>query len=230
MIVLTLALLLLNACVTSTIKTVDLSTTLLIPEVHQKIPISVGLYYTPEFANYGRQRQRMGSDVMQLKMDPLEAMRLLLEVWDVPLGGVSVQLLDQASRVLFAKVVLVSERAPGKNLSLDCVIEPSIEAFQIEDSAAIGGGKVRMGEWSNEWATTWAARIRYRFDIYDGSGSLITSWIVIGDAAMLMLPAFESDSIAVLIGVALQDAMRQFAQDFGRNPEVVRWLGRKKPQ
>jgi hypothetical protein len=172
----------------------------------------------------------MGSDVMELKMDPLEAWRLLLQVWDVPLGKGSVQLLDQASRALFTEVVPVSERAPGKNLSLDCVIEPSIEAFRIEDYAALGGGKVRMGEWSNEWATAWAARIRYRFDIYDGSGSLITSWVVIGDAAMLLVPAFESDSIAVLIGVALQDAMRQFVQDFGRNPEVVRWLGTKKAQ
>jgi hypothetical protein len=200
------------------------------PAVHQKLPIRVGLYYTPEFANYGKQRQRMGSDVMELKMDPLEAWRLLLQISDVPLGKGSAQLLNQASRALFNEVVPVSERAPGKNFSLDCVIEPSIEAFRIEDYAALGGGKVRMGEWSNQWATAWAARIRYRFDIYDGSGSLITSWVVIGDAAMLMVPAFESDSIAVLIGVALQDAIRQFAQDFGRNPEVVRWLGTKKAQ
>jgi hypothetical protein len=173
----------------------------------------------------------MGSDVMELRMDPpSQRGRFLLQVWDVPLGVVSVQLFNQASGSLFTEVVPISERAQGKNLSLDCVIEPSIEAFGIEDSAALGGGKVRMGEWSNEWATTWAARIRYRFDIYDGSGSLITSWVVIGDAAMLMVPAFESDSIAVLIGVALQDAMRQFVQGLGRNPEVVRWLGRKKAQ
>jgi hypothetical protein len=74
------------------------------------------------------------------------------------------------------------------------------------------------------------ARIRYRFDIYDRSGALVTSWIVIGDAAMLMLLNYGSDSVAILVDAALQDAMRQFVQGFNQLPEVVQWLSAKKSQ
>jgi len=228
---LTVGVLLSSACMVArryssgaTSNQLELKATLLMPEVKQKLPISVGLYYSPEFANHRQQW-----------------------IWDVRLEPPSVQLFDQASRSLFATVIPVSGRPPlGESLVIDGVLEPHIEAFEIQDLAALGGGRVGVGNVEFDWAYQFLARIRYRLVLYDRSGASIASWVVIGDAAMLIpsttegyiaapprsapVPLVTVDYVAVLIDAALQDAMRQFVDGFDRNPEVIQWLARKKVQ
>jgi hypothetical protein len=229
MIVLTLALLLLSACATETVKPVELTSTLLMPEVQHKLPVSIAIYYFPGFVN--QQERRALPVIEHIVPFTLEERWGPSWVGDVPLGAASVQLFDQAARLAFQQVTSVGGRPPlGEKFSIDGVIEPRIDAFEMQHSAIIGWEKLRLGEWSGEWGYPATARIRYRFDVYDRSGTLITSWIVIGDAAMLMFPKYGSDSVAILVDAALQDAMRQFVQGFSRLPEVVQWLSTKKSQ
>jgi hypothetical protein len=191
---------------------IDITQPLLLPEVREKLPISVGVYYAPEFVNYRGIPPPSGSRTSS--------------AWDVPLGAVTAQFFDQASRALFAKVIPVSGLPPFRdNLSIDGVIVPAIEAFDMQHSALLGGDKLKMGGLTEAYPVV--ARVRYRFLLFDRSGASITSWVVIGDAAMLMPFGFPPDLITVLVDAATQDAMRQFVQGFGRNPDIVHWISRK---
>jgi len=221
---LTAAVLLMGGCVvpsttepTASTRTgeIHMTATLLIPEVQQKLAISVGLYESPEFLNYQQPLRATGTPVEYL-----------------PLGRASAQLFDQASRTLFTTVSSVNARPPlEQGLSVDGVIEPHIEAFEITDLGALGGGgSVVVGEIDVDRADPFLARIRYRFVLYDRSGAQVGSWVVIGDAAMLMPPGRGTDFFAILVDGALQDAMRTFVQDFGRNPDVMQWLASKTRQ
>jgi hypothetical protein len=217
---LTAAVLLLGGCVvpsttepTASKRTgeIHMTATLLIPEVQQKSAISVGLYESPKFLNY---------------QQPLRATGTSAEYF--PLGRASAQLFDQASRTLFTTVTLVNARPPlEQGLSVDGVIEPHIEAFEITDLGALGGGSVVVGEIDVDRADPFLARIRYRFDLYDRGGAQVSSWVVIGDASMLMPTGRGTDFFAILVDAALKDAMRTFVQDFGRNPDVMQWLNSK---
>ena len=188
-----------------------LSATLLMPEVQEKLPISVGLYYSQGFSN---------------RQEPLLAGGT--RVGYLSLGRTSVQLLDQASSLLFARVVSVDGRPPlRESVAIDGVIEPHIEAFEIN---YLGGGVMVVGEVDVDQATQFLARIRYRFDLYDPSGALITSWDLIGDAAMLIPLRGAVDFFAVLVDAAVQDVVRQFVHRIDQDPEIKRWLSRKRSQ
>jgi hypothetical protein len=217
---LTAAVLLLGGCVvpsttepTASTRTgeIHMTATLLIPEGQKKWAISVGLYEPPKFLNYQQPLRATGTAVEYL-----------------PVGRASAQLLDQASRTLFTTVTSVNARPPlEQGLSVDGVIEPHIEAFEITDLGALGGGSVVLGEIDVDRADPFLARIRYRFDLYDRGGAQISSWVVIGDASMLMPTGRGTDFFAILVDAALQDAMRTFVQGFGRNPDVMQWLNSK---
>lgn len=123
-------------------------------------------------------------------IDPLTVYerRGLPWVGDVPLGAVSLQLLDQAPRSLFRNVIAVGRRPPfGPDPSVDGVVEPRIEAFELQSSASVGAAKIRLGTSAGGWAYPAVARIRYRFVLYDRDGATIGSCVIIGDATMLML-------------------------------------------
>jgi hypothetical protein len=217
---LTAAVLLLGGCVvpsttepTASKRTgeIHMTATLLIPQVQQKLAINVGLYESPKFLNYQQPLRATGTSVEYL-----------------PLGRASAQLFDQASRTLFTTVTSVNARPPlEQGLSVDGVIEPHIEAFEITDLRALGGGSVVLWEMGDDRIDPFLARIRYRFDLYDRGGAQVSSWVVIGDAAMLIPPGRRIDFFAILVDGALQDAMRTFVQDFGRNPDVMQWLNSK---
>ena len=188
-----------------------ITATLLMPEVRQKLPISIGLYHSREFTNYQQPVRTIGTSI-----------------WNFPLGTASAELFGQACRSLFTTVTSVNDRPVlGQSVAIDGVIEPHIEAFEIDDLGALGGSSVVVGEIDVDRADPLLARIRYRFVLYDRSGTQISSWVVVGDAAMLMPTARGWDFFAVLVDAALQDAMRAFVQGFGRNPEVIQWLNSK---
>jgi len=234
-ILLTAAVLSLSACATEVVtKQIEFYPTLLVSQASKKLPLTVGVYYSPEFVSYRRQRQRVGRELSLLRPrgDPLVDNRINAQVWDIPLGAASMQRVGQTLQSLFAQVTPISERPTAlANLAVDGLVEPSIEAIEIQESLALGGSVVRMGGvWQNQWAVRWTTRIRYRFALYDHRGTPITPVIVVGEAAMLMMPAFESDSIALLIDAAMQDAMSQFVHGFRENPDVANWLNRKKKQ
>jgi hypothetical protein len=140
---------------------------LLMPEVQQKLPVSIGLYHSPKFTYYQQPVRTTGTSV-----------------WYFPLGKASAELFGQASRSLFTTVTSVNDRpALGQSVAIDGVIEPHIEAFEIDDLGASGGGSVVVGEIDVDRAEHLLARIRYRFVLYDHRGAQISSWVVVGDAA-----------------------------------------------
>jgi hypothetical protein len=83
------------------------------PPAVGKIPLNVGVYYSPEFRNYKHEGARGG------------------DRWEFPLGSASVSLFDRVFSETFISTMTVESRPPLSGSKLDAVIEPRIEAFDF---------------------------------------------------------------------------------------------------
>lgn len=83
------------------------------PPAVERIPLKVGVYYSPEFRNYKHEGSRGG------------------DRWDFPLGSASVSLFDRVFPETFISTMTVESRPPLSGIKLDAVIEPKIEGFDF---------------------------------------------------------------------------------------------------
>jgi hypothetical protein len=169
-----------------------------------KIPVTVGIYYSPEFSKYEHKEAMRGCCLN----NPTP------HTWVVPLGEASVKIFDQAFPLLFDNAVHVSRRPPFPDNApkLDAVIEPEIEKYSIPLPVEAVGN--------------YAATITYRFTLYSDKGTPLASWLTSGEGNQNH-ECFYSKSGLTTAGqatdAAIQDAVVKFMTGFTEVPGVRKW-------
>ena len=85
------------------------------PPTTERVPLRLGVYYSPDFRNYRYVGSRGG------------------DRWDFPLGTTSTRLLDRVFADMFTSAQTVGSCPPfsGSQGKLDAVLEPKIESFDF---------------------------------------------------------------------------------------------------
>lgn len=163
-----------------------------------KVPLAVGVFYTPQFRAYKHEGSRMG------------------DKWIYNLGEASVNLFDKVFPTLFQEARHVQERPPiasGEDY-LNAVIVPKIEAFDFSLPFLKTG--------------IFSAEITYRFTLYSLEGDPFASWTVKGEGEKKGQFGFSfSRWPGEAADHAMEDAARKFMFGFRDEPEVRRWLIKK---
>jgi hypothetical protein len=113
-----------------------------------KIPASVGLRMPADFEHYVHDEEIIGR-----------------EHWSIDLGNSNAALFKQLFGFMFEHVTLVSATDDPKQLPIDALIEPSIEAFEF--SVPNQSKKESFAVW-----------IRYRIKVFDQHGTEVANWPV----------------------------------------------------
>jgi hypothetical protein len=111
-----------------------------------KVPASVGLRLPAEFQHYVHDEDIIGR-----------------EHWSIDLGNSNAALFTQLFGYMFDKVTLVSATDDPKNLSIDALVEPSIEAFEFSVP-------------NQSKTESFAVWIRYRIKVFDHHGTGVADW------------------------------------------------------
>jgi len=163
-----------------------------------RIPLAVGIYYSPEFRNY--ELSHSGGP----------------HQWVVPIGNASTKLFRQILPMVFDFVTLVEQRPPHSKptpFSI-AIIEPRIEDFDFTFPFV-------FFPFAN-----YTAEITYRFILYSMDGTPYTSFAITGYGERTW--GFDYLTHATPIGeateYALQDVVKKLLTDFHNIPEVKRWL------
>ena len=169
------------------------------PPTISKLPITVGVYYSPEFKDYQYVGSRGGDQ------------------WKFPLGAASVKLYDQAFPVLFMNCFPVQTRPPLSAGTVECnaVIEPRIESFDFTLPFLKTG--------------SYGAEITYRYTLYSLKGDPVASWTIKGSGSKHGKPGFEfARWPGEAADLAMKDAVNTFIATFPETPEVRAWLKQNK--
>lgn len=164
----------------------------------EPLPLRAGFHYTPAFSTY------------RYTSDPGEK-----PTWEIGLGAANVGLFDRLGQRLFRETaVLDALPQPGNPASLDVIIEPTVDAFEVS-----------LPEQST--ADQYAVWIRYTVRVYGPEGGLVTAWKLsgYGEAGKDALrPARSMEQATVL---AMRDAAATISIEFARQPGIEQLLQEK---
>ena len=121
--------------------------TIPVPLTH-KIPASVGLRMPPEFEHFLHEEEIFGR-----------------EQWSIDLGNANAALFTQLFGHMFEKVTVLSGTDDPKNMLIDALIEPSIDAFEFSVP-------------NQSKTESFAVWIRYRIKVFDYRGDEVANWPV----------------------------------------------------
>ena len=113
-----------------------------------KIPASVGLRIPDEFQHYVHDEEIIGR-----------------EHWSIDLGNSNAALFTQLFGFMFDRVMVLSATDDPKQLAIDALIEPSIEAFEFSVP-------------NQSKTESFAVWIRYRIKVFDQHGTEVANWPV----------------------------------------------------
>ena len=111
-----------------------------------QLPMSVAARYPAEFDNYVHEEQVIGK-----------------EKWIIDLGRSNRLLFTQLFGAMFKEFTVLEEGSDARDLTIDALIEPSIDAFEFS---------VPNQSQTDEFAV-W---IRYRIKIFDSAGVQVANW------------------------------------------------------
>ncbi|MFV2090423.1 MAG: hypothetical protein ACC642_07200 [Pseudomonadales bacterium] len=111
-----------------------------------QLPMSVGVRYPEAFSDFVHEEQVIGK-----------------EKWTIDLGDSNRMLFTKLFSSMFTDFVIVEDGDDPKTLSIDALIEPSIDAFEFS---------VPHQSQTEEFAV-W---IRYRIKIFDSEGVQVANW------------------------------------------------------
>jgi hypothetical protein len=162
--------------------------------VVQKIPLTVGVHYTPQFrdAQPASRRFVAGSEIKDVYQ----------------LGAPSVAVFDAALRHVFETVIEVKSWPPGDEpLKVAGVLIPSIPP----NGVTVYLGQPRIA-------------VEYRVGLFSSSGGEIGSWRVVGIAGgpAAEMPALAT--LPVVVSEALRSAAAGVVASFFREPQARAWL------
>ncbi len=113
-----------------------------------KIPASIGLRIPAEFESFVHTEEVLGR-----------------KHWKIDLGRSNAALFTQLFAYMFENVTLLDPDDDASLLSIDALIEPSIDAFEFSVP----------NQTKTEAFAVW---IRYRLKVYDNEGTLVANWPV----------------------------------------------------
>lgn len=164
------------------------------------IPITIGVYYSPEFLAYEQKETIAGGSKVRFAI-----------------GEATARFFDQVFAKLFRNVKRVDQRPPMLQTSeaIEAVIEPRIESLTTRNPA--------FG-----WAGTWNVEITYLFTLYTLEGEPVVTWYVTGighnTSTTFTWVSGGTPLAAEAANRAIEEAARNFLEGFAQVPEVRRWL------
>ncbi len=113
-----------------------------------QIQMSVGVRMPDEFEHYIHEEKVYGH-----------------EEWSIDLGRSNAALFEQLFAYMFSSVTVLGPEDDPQSMSLDALIEPTIDAFEFSTP----------GQSNTEAFAVW---IRYRLKVFDPDGKLVSNWPV----------------------------------------------------
>ncbi len=171
--------------------------------VLDKIPLTIGVYYDPEFRNhefFDQAKSREETD------------------WLVRTGPAQIQMYNTLLPGMFENVVMLNELPRADRMDavlgqgVDAVLVPHVSELQysIPNHTKINVFEIWM---------------RYRYELYAPDGELLADWTMTsyGKTPTAFLQTAEA-AVNLAAVVALRDAGANFAMNFSNVPEVRRWM------
>lgn len=192
------SLLFLAACGTSTVK-FDIDTALDRTPAIRPLPVSIGVYYPPEFRTYKRVDE------------------VLWVSFEYPVGEESVALFEQVLAGMFQEVVALKAwpLENTENVAYSRVLIPEVEHFSLQTPPDVS----KLGPF--------AAMITYRISLYVPTGRKVASWSVAGASQYSLSRRLDLD-IRKKEQLAVRDSIRKAVANlvvhFGEQPAVKSWL------
>jgi hypothetical protein len=181
--------------------------------VVEKIPLAVGVFYSPEFRHY-RYTWNRCQELAQRPGRTAQGCDLDLHIDINNLGQASVALVDRALWAMFERVETLDVRlpAPGAAPALAGVVEPEM----IDPVYTLRGGTVRFA---------YGAVIGYRLVLRSPAGEELARWSVSGETRQQIEgAAFVTTGVREATHRALRSAEANMLIGFREQPEVKRWL------
>jgi hypothetical protein len=110
------------------------------------MPLSVAIRIPPEFEHYVHEDEVLGR-----------------EKWRIDLGRSNAALFSQLFEFMFDDVTVLGPDDDASALSIDALVEPSIDAFEFSVP-------------SQSKTESYAVWIRYRLKVYDSAGDMYANW------------------------------------------------------
>lgn len=168
----------------------------------QPLPLRIGLYLDDDLKRYVHHEQ------------PPESLR-----WEVDVGEANQALFQRLSAGMFVEISMVSEPRVPAGVSLDAVLQPSIEKFEVSIPVETDGGGVYE---------TW---IFYRIRLFNPDGQLVADWPVLGYGRTPATPFGGKEKAMRGAAVeAMRDAAAALVDGFRKQPAVVALLHAVRPR
>jgi hypothetical protein len=168
-----------------------------LPPGVERLPLKVGIYYSPEFENYEHYDRTYGESGIA-----------------TPVGEFSVRQFDSMLSAMFAGALPVAQRppyAPNSSASnAQIIIEPRIERFDL-DIATFAMGSL-------------TARVEYRFKLYLPDGTTLATWNISASDAEEKGWTNNVDFNGARTEAVVHKSSIQFMRKFFDAPEVKTWL------
>jgi hypothetical protein len=180
-----------------------------LPPAFQKIPLHIGVYYSPEFVEYTKKLE-------MLSCGP-HGRRDRFDIFFIfPIGAASKDLFDQITASMFTKVTVTSvpSRSLNTALPLDEILEPEVDFFKWDTLCSkdyFSEGKM-------------AAAVGYTIRVYGPDGRPLTKILVKGLSIEKPKLCFRDCRDSLVTEKAIQDAMAKFMVEFPEQPAVRQWL------
>ena len=141
-----------------------------------KIPASVGLRLPPNFYEFAHQEQVFGR-----------------EEWSISLGDSNARLFSHLFGHMFDAVTLVGKDDDPKQMDIDAMIEPTIDAFEFSVP-------------NQSKTDSFAVWIRYRVKVYDRAGKQVADWPVSAYGKSQTADISNSEALRRAAILAMRDA------------------------
>jgi hypothetical protein len=159
--------------------------------VVEALPLTVGVYYEPEFSSYTYSEKGSGAD------------------WKIDLGGSTINMFDRVLDKSFASVVRL-DALPAEGATqpgVDFLLKPTVDEYAFltpEDSGV----------------DFYSVSIRFQLNAYAPNGAALDQWEInaYGRSRSKLLNARESMSSAT--EQALRDAAATMVLDFRQRPQI----------
>ena len=164
--------------------------------VVNKIPLKVGLRYSPEFREYIYRDQIPGEPG-----------------WVVIMGSANTTMFDKVVGGMFEETMALDGSGPPTDnvADVDAIIEPELESYEFAIPT----------EWGTSNFTVW---ITYRMKMYRPDGTLIASWPVRAYGESRFQFFNKDESLADATTMAIRDAGAYLSLYFDEEPRIREWL------
>ena len=164
-----------------------------LPPGAERLPLKVGIYYSPEFENYEHYDRTVGESGVA-----------------TPVGEFSIRQFDSMFFAMFEHTQSVDRRPPypanDPASELQGIIEPRIERFEMNAEAM-------------SFAPLFA-QVDYQFKIYLPDGTTLATWKISASDTGVPWSASWTDIIGVRTKTVVRESSIQFMQKFFDAPEV----------